>query len=161
MFANVSLSQLLAAPSKSVVKSSAGAFSAEAINSAVKKAHDSFPETFAAHIEEASMQNFLSAAVQEEVFGMIVVSSKATSPSMLRHVGAVTRDIVKIAYVSNPSPQFLQQFGLTDATALPTALALVPPPEGDKFSVMKYEEAHFGSMNFRSLTSFVYNVLEG
>jgi ABC-type uncharacterized transport system substrate-binding protein len=54
----------------------------------------------------------------------------------------------------------LQQFGMTDPK-FPSALALVQPPEGDQFQVMYYDHTTFGAMNFRSLTSFVYNVIEG
>lgn len=155
-------SQLLASPSKFIFKSSAGEFSVEVQSAAAKKAQDTFPESLAVPIVESQMQNFLGACIREQVFGMLVLASpgKTSPPAMLRHVAAAHKDMTKIAYVSDPSPQFLQQFGMTDPK-FPSALALVQPPEGDQFQVMYYDHTTFGAMNFRSLTSFVYNVIEG
>ena len=153
---------MLATPSKSIWKSSQGVFSADVQASAAKKAQESFPESLAVAIDETQMQNFLGACIKEEKFGMLVLASpgKTTPPAMLRHVAAVHQDIAKIAYVNSPSPQFLQQFGMKDVT-FPSALALIQPSDGDQFQVMYYEKDHFGAMNFRSLTNFVFTVIEG
>jgi hypothetical protein len=134
----------------------------EVQSAAAKKAQDTFPESLAVPIVDSQMQNFLGACIREQVFGMLVLASpgKTSPPAMLRHVAAAHKDMTKIAYVSDPSPQFLQQFGMTDPK-FPSALALVQPPEGDQFQVMYYDHTTFGAMNFRSLTSFVYNVIEG
>jgi hypothetical protein len=154
--------QLLATPSKSIIKTASGVFSTEDLNSAAKKAHDSFPDSLAPIIDETQVENFLGACVQDDVFGILVVSSssRSSAPGMLRHVAATHKDIAKIAYLQNPSPQALQKFGLADLP-LPTAMAMIQPPEGNQFQVMVYDVNHFGSMNFRSLSSFIFNVVEG
>ena len=145
-----------------MMKASAEGFSPEVQAAAAKKAQETFPESLAVFIDESQMQNFLGACVQEQVFGLLLLASagKSSSPAMLRHVAAAHKDMTKVAYVSNPSPQFLQQFGIPEVT-FPSALALVQPLQGDQFQVMYYDKEHFGAMNFRSLTSFVYNVIEG
>ena len=136
-------------------------FAIDDLDGIKKYATDSLPEVSVAVMPEEGIQEFIASGHQKSVMSVIILSDKASGGStpLLRNLALSLKEYAHLAFVSNPSKQFLQNIG---NPALPTAIAMFLMQSGDvdknpaaNFQVVVYDSNIFGPMKFHSLQAFI------
>ena len=87
-------------------------FDASAFSLALKKSYDSLPENSVALLTESQIENFLVNGHRESVVSIIIFSAKEKPPVALRNVALSSLKFAQIGFVSGPSIELLQRFGI-------------------------------------------------
>ena len=118
---------------------------------------ESLPESAVHSMGEDGLQLFLQDVHNtKELLPVMILSDKSTAPAMLRNLALSLEKFAQVAFVSNPSSEFLKNIG---NPRLPTAIAMfsAAPEEGQQpgFQVVVYDNTVLGPMKFQSLQNFV------
>lgn len=127
------------------------------IAGAIKAASESLPDDLVPTISELDFEVFLNACNAQGVVGAVVLSNKASQPLVLRNVAMSVKGIAKLAFLSQPSPQYLQNIGNPE---LPTVITLLDNDADapGSYRVMVYNQHVFGPLSFHSIYNFVANL---
>jgi hypothetical protein len=104
------------------------------IDSAIKRAQESIPETVLPVLSEPEIDTLLAASQQSNTIAVIALSGKSAPNGVLRNVALSVKGRVHFGFFGQPSPVFLERIG---NPSVPGILALVPPTDGknDQFQV--------------------------
>ena len=131
---------------------------------AKKAALASLPEQSVHVIHETELDAILGAALQKKSTCLIALSNSEDPPIVLRNIANSLDKYVTVAFISEPSAEFLTRVGVT--SKLPTVILAAPPPAGSSdappggVTVMQYESSLFGPLKYTGLQNFVLSAYQ-
>lgn len=123
------------------------------LDSVVKKAQDSIPENSVSVLMEHEVDTLLSAAQTSGTVAIVALSNKQTPSALIRNIALTVKGKVQIAFVGQPSTQFLERFG---SPAIPSVIGFLPPGgNGRDFQLMLYDPSVLGPLTYPSVLGFI------
>ena len=134
-----------------------------------RRALESLPDTSVFVIPEQGIQEFVQASQNREVMSVVILSEKSSIPPMLRNLALSMSKFSSIAFLQNPSADFMANIG---SPKLPTAIAMFVAAEEQQqqkqqqqqqqqqqhqanIQIVVYDGNNFGPLRFATLQAFI------
>jgi hypothetical protein len=120
---------MLSAPSKWIISNPISD-----ANAVIKKLQDFLPESAVPLLTEHEIEGLLDITSKDNQIAIVVLSDKASPPSLLRNVALSVKKLAHVVFITNPSETYLKTIG---NPALPAILAMSPqtPEDRSRYSV--------------------------